>query len=169
MARSGRRRDTEPGHASPRTRAPPRAVGRCGRQWRRRSGRRGSRAPSDRLEASPCWPSLGGTADALPRIPGDYLDTQGSPYALSSAARCRYRESNAFWCPPPGLVFSRLRDSRSLSCAPRRFSRNFVAGFSPQWRHPQSAARLGHEGLLLLHCLLPRLRKSRPSTRWSRN
>ena len=85
---------------APRTRTPPRAAGRCGRQWRRRSGRRGNRAPSERLEAAPRWPSQGVAADALPRIPVDYLDTLGRPYALSSVARCRYRESKAFCCPP---------------------------------------------------------------------
>ena len=86
---------------SPRTRTPPRAVDRCGRLWRRRSGRRGNRAPSERLEAVPCWPSLAVAADTPPRIPGDYLDTLGSSYALSSVARCRYRESKAFCCMLP--------------------------------------------------------------------
>ena len=41
---------------------------------------------------------------------------------------------------------------------------------SLEWRRPQSAARLvvGHRGLRLLRCPLPRLRNSQPSMRWSR-
>ena len=128
------------GDDAPRHRAGGRGSGGGGGRWRRRTG--GGRGEG-----------AGGTREH------QKLPTRCSHFAIPPN----------FPSFPPFVSRVPSSSSRSLSFASRRFSKNFGVVLACRWRRPQSAARLGHGGLRLLRCLLPQLRKSQPSMRWSRN